>query len=249
MEISIKTTPVQKYPVIKNRLAIISHIPNFQTFDIEVNAVGLQDTDTPLNVLKGDTIEVQKPVMDYIFKINSVSGAKLLLTPHHLWINRSYVGDSQERPGADPDPLARSELINGFGNFVEILRTATTVGGVFHEINAINWKDPMLYDPAKVNWKTHPTLFWKETCRTRDGRIVNPGNNLDCIIPMLKRKPHLWIHDSFVELFPVRPDGYILRGASVYSADMVALRLARKPGELIEPTSWHLKTGSVIPPV
>jgi hypothetical protein len=76
-------------------------------------------------------------------------------------------------------------------------------------------------------------------------------------LPFLSGGDYLWIHDDFIEIFPALPaeavGGYILLGASIFMQTIDGikpLRLARVPGELIQPhPTWKLNTGSVVPEI
>ena len=236
---SVQVKP--ELPIIANRLCIVSWLPTEQTYNVEVNAIGYQDEDIPRSKLKGHTIPVLPAMRDYLYEIQDKDAADLVLTPNHLWINRD-------------DSMA--ECIGcGYGNFLEIINSMTTIGGTFFEINALEYDiNTTTLDPKKFNWFTHPTIFGKETARRKsDHAIMNPGDGKDCYFPNMKRSRHLWIHSDFVELFPPLPSGilaYVVEGASVYGwtgEQLVPLRLARTPGELLHPTKWKLLTGSVIP--
>jgi hypothetical protein len=238
---------------ISNQLGIISWLPPY--FDaplktLEVNAVGLQDSDYPTNLQKGDKVTINKSIFAHMQKIQSIDAYNWTVRPYMLWINRRYVDDCFGAPwvnddGSPIDILPRAECISGFGNFVEIL---DTVNG-YHLIKAIpNTTDFSKYDET-FNWFNHPELWVKQSARNKAGGIYNVGTGYDAYFPLLKAKEHLWIHSSFCELFPPSPEtgGFILQGCSVYTATMQPLRLARKPGELIEPTGWHLNTRGVVP--
>jgi hypothetical protein len=259
--------PAPRYPVIKNRLAIISWLSPYMsdpTWEFEVNAVELNDQAIPTRMGKGHAIPLLPQMYAFVWKIQSADAASLVLRPGHLRINKHYVGDGTNEEDKDPIPMVEC-ISEGFGNFVEIIQTIKNSTGVWHEVRALRWDDPMTYSPAEVNGLTTPTLVHKETCRTKENHIVNPGDGKDCYFPLLKREPHLWIHDSFVELFPELPavvtyqgrmlagNGYALYGASVYlhTPEMdVPLRVALRPGHLAHPCpEWMLKTGTVVPPV
>ena len=231
MKVSINFT--RKLPVIKNRLGIVSFLSGYMAdpLPIEVNAIPFNDMDVPKGLGKGSTIPVLPTMQKYLQKMQSAEAYRWVVAPRMLWINRDDF---------------RAECIGaGYGNYVEIIGETDN----FFEIAALAHDDPMLYDPLTFNWRTHPHLFGKATARRKDFSIVNVGAGLDCYIPIIKQTPHLWIHKSYAELLPPRLDGYILHGASVYTADMQPLRLARKPGELVHPSAtWRLSTGSVIPP-
>ncbi len=239
------STKAQRLPVIRNRLAIVSYLSDYMADPnpIEVNAIAFQDADVPKNKTKGHTIPVLQNWRTYLPKIQSAQAYHLVTTPNHCWINR--------------DDWMCECIGAGYGNFVEILQSVRTNGGLFHEIHASAYNMNLSQtNPKTFKWETHPHLFGKETARREDGTIINPGAGVDCYFPIIKRTRHLWIHDDFVELFPPLPagaSGYCLQGASVYAAMADydrPLRLARKPGELIHPyPGWKLQTGSVIPPV
>ena len=245
----------QKMPLIYNRLAIVSKIESLflDPRAMEVNAIAYQDANIPVSPLKGHTIPVLPAMQNYVKKIQSRSAASWVLAPWMLWINRAYNGDGTDATEKDLLPMA--ECIGaGYGNFIEIIGEVTSRAGKFYELRCFEYDDPMRYDPL-LTWQNRPTLFGKCTARRRkDGVIMNVGDGLDCYFPNMKRTAHLWISANDVELFPPLPAGirnYALDGASVYGWDGLQyhpLRLARKPGELIEPTAWRLQTGSVIPP-
>jgi len=252
-----RTNDSPTIPLIHNRLAIVSWLPLYMSdpsWAFEVNAVELSDVfPQPTRMGKGHTIPVLPPVLAYEEKIQTHDAFDLMKSPGHLRINHHYIGDGTGTTGGSKYPMA--ECIHaGYGNFIEIIRTVQNAAGTWHEIKAIRYDDPMNYDPARFNWFTHPTVFSKETCRTPENRIVNPGDGKDCFFTVIKREPCLWIHGSFVELFPPMPPGvraYALRGASVYGwtgDGYIPLRIAERPGQLEHPTpGWRLKTGSVIP--
>lgn len=231
--------------VITNRLCIVNKIEEIPVDDLTfgVNAVAYQDVDLPMSVGKGHTIPVLPSMASYLSKIQTEQAYNWVVRPYMLWINRT-------------DWMA--ECIGaGWGNFLQIIGEVTTRAGTFYEIAAFYYNDKMQYNPAEMNWFNYPTLFGKCTAkRVTDHKIINVGAGLDCYFPNMKRNPHLWVYAGDVELFPEYPagvKGYVLQGASVYGYtgsgnQLLPLRLARKPSELIEPTDWHLKTGSVIPP-
>jgi hypothetical protein len=235
---------------ISNQLGIISWLPPYfgDPLSMEVNAVALQDNDPyPTSLLKGGAITVSQSILNHMQKVQSADGYRWTVRPWMLWINRPFVGDCFDSQLADgADPLPKAECISGFGNFVEII---DTVNG-YHLIKATaNTTDFFQYG-ADFNWYNHPELWVKQSARNKTGGIFNVGSGYDAYFPLLKAKEHLWIHSSFVELFPPSPEpsGFILQGCSVYTATMQPLRLARKPGELLHlDPRWELKTRGVIP--
>lgn len=245
--------------LITNKLAIVSRLETLflDPRPIEVNAIAFQDADIPVSPTKGHTIPVMQGWRDYLRKIQSPEAYRWVFAPYMLWINRTYVGDSLEDEPKDAVPMA--ECIGaGYGNYVEILRTVTSKGKVYHEIKASHYgMGTSQLDPAKFNWRTHPTMFGKCTARRKsDGSILNVGDGLDAYFPIIKRSPYLWICGDDVELLPPLPAGmthYALEGASVYGwtgSEYIPLRIAERPGQLEHPhPGWRLNTPSVIPPV
>ena len=230
--------------VVTNQLAILKNLSDYMSDQnpIEVNAVAWQDVNPPTRPNKGDTIPVTTGWQNYLKKIQTASAYKWLITPYTLWINRTDF---------------RCECIGaGYGNFIEII--GQSLDGNYYQIRSSKYDaDLVNYDPAVFNWYNFPQLFGKCTARRKDNTILNVGAGLDVYMPIIKKTPTLWVAAADVELFPKYPigvSGYVLYGASVYgftgAGDMLLpLRIARKPGELIHPTEWHLQTGSVIPPV
>ena len=238
------TVPVDSALVVRNQLAIVSKLETYMADPrpIEVNAVAWQDADIPTRPNKGHTIPVTNGWRRYLQKIQTAQAYKWLVEPYTLWINRT-------------DWMC--ECIGaGYGNFVEIL--GKSLDGQYYEIRASAHNANLdTTDPAVFNWKNFPQLFGKCTARRKDGTILNVGARFDVYMPIIKQTPKLWVYAAEVELFPAYPagvTGYVLDGASIYgytgaNGPLLPLRLARKPGELVEPyTGWHLKTGSVIPP-
>ncbi len=234
--------PVDSALVVRNQLAIVSKLETYMADPrpIEVNAVAWQDADLPTRPNKGHTIPVTNQWRRYLPKIQTAQAYNWLVEPYTLWINRT-------------DWMCEC-IGSGYGNFVEII--GKSPDGQYYEIRASAYNANLdTTDPAVFNWFKFPQLFGKCTARRKDGSILNVGAGLDVYMPIIKQTETLWVYAAEVELFPAYPtgvDGYVLQGASIYghtkSDQLIPLRLARKAGELIEPTDWHLKTGSVIPP-
>ena len=75
--ITLTITRAFKPPVITNRLAIISHLPDHfaDPLDIEVNSTPLMDDELPARILKGGTITVNPSVMKHMLpKAECISG-------------------------------------------------------------------------------------------------------------------------------------------------------------------------------
>lgn len=238
---SVEVVSQQNIPLIYNRLAIVSKLETLflDPRPIEVNAIAYQDADIPVSTTKGHTIPVTQAMQDYLAKIQTPEAYRWVVQPRMLWINR--------------DDWMAECIGAGYGNFIEIIGEVSTKAGKFYEIRCFEYNDPMKYSPL-LTWYNRPTLFGKCTARRRaDGSILNVGDGLDCYVPNMKRTNHLWISAADVELFPPPPFGvlnYAVQGASVYGWtgwEYIPLRIAEKPGQLEEPTSWHLNTGSVVP--
>ncbi len=238
-------------PIITHRVAIVSNLPDHfaDPLAIEVNSTKLHDS---LHPAKGDTITVYPSTLRHMQRIQTESAYKWTVRPWMLWTNMRYVGDPFGEPWTDEngDPIKEhltAECITGYGNFVEILDEI----GEYYEIRATP-TDADLWDTfgANFNWFNYPCLWVKQSARNKKTPpdIFNVGTAYDAYFPVLKETPKLYILKSNVELLPPSPDGgYILQGMSVYTAGMKPLRLARKPGELIYPTSWRINTAGVIP--
>ena len=246
--ITLTITRAFKPPVITNRLAIISHLPDHfaDPLDIEVNSTPLMDDDLPARILKGGTITVNPSVMKHMQKVQSVAAYRWTMTPWNLWVNRRFLGDEFDSKLPEADVLPKAECISGYGNFVEIIGERNG----FYRIRAtMNTADFSQFD-GSFNWENYPTLWVKQSSRDRFNppNIYNVGAGLDAYFPLLQAKQNLWIHSSHVEMFPDSPEpgGFILKGMSVYTASMKLLRIATKAG-VTYPTAWKLQTKGVIP--
>jgi len=234
-------------PVIRNRVAIISHLPDHfaDPLNIEVNSTPLHDTVHPT---KGDTITAFPSIMRHMAKIQSAAAFGWTVRPFMLWTNRRYDGDPLgSKFGEDGvDRFPKAECISGYGNFVEIIGEV----GEYYQINATSNQDDWDLFDESFNWFNYPHLWVKQSARNKaiPPKIFNVGAGYDAYFPLLQAKAGLWILKKDVELLPPSPDGgYVLQGMSVYTAGMQPLRLARTPGELIYPTSWRINTAGVIP--
>ena len=237
-------------PIITHRVAIVSNLPDqfADPLAIEVNSTKLHDA---LHPTKGDTITVFPSTLSHMRRIQSESAYKWTVRPWMLWTNMRYVGDPFGEPWTNKDgsPVNKyltAECITGYGNFVEILDEI----GEYYEIRATPTNADWDKFDETFNWFNYPCLWVKQSARNKKTPpdIFNVGNGYDAFFPVLKETPKLYILKSNVELLPPSPDGgYVLQGMSVYTAGMQPLRLARKPGELIYPTSWRINTAGVIP--
>ena len=248
MQISIKTSPVPKRLVIRNKVAIVTHLPDHfaDPLDIEVNSTPLHDTIHPT---KGDTITAYPSIMRQMARVQSAAAYGWTVRPFMLWVNRRFDGDplGSKFGEAGVDRYPKAECITGYGNFVEIVNTV----GDYYQINAT--KNTIDWDQldASFNWYNYPHLWVKQSARNKatPPKIFNVGSGYDAYFPLLQAKAGLWIFKKDVEVLPPSPDGgYVLQGMSVYTAGMKPLRLARKPGELIYPLDgWKMRTAGVIP--
>lgn len=236
-------------PVIQNRVAIVSHIPQFyEALRLEVNNTPLHDTVHPS---KGHTITVYPATLRHMQKIQEPLAYKWTVVPNNLWTNMRWYGDPFGAPWVNKDGSAvnkylTAECITGWGNFVEIVGEV----GQFYEIRATRTDADWDNFDVSFNWFNYPCLWVKQSARNRKipPDMFNVGVGYDAYFPLIKATPKLYILKSNVEVLPPSPDGgYVLQGMSVYTAGMQPLRLARKPGELIYPTAWKIKTAGVIP--
>jgi hypothetical protein len=237
--------------------AIIKHLPAVMsdpTWKTEVNVCALQDTVAPVSKAKGSPVLFLPDKQMAARKVQSEEGYRWAARPGSGMIIRHYIGDvlgSTAEDGADPIP--KIECVSGFGNFIKILESVKTRGGLFHRIETLAYNG----DASNLSdWFYNPAGWMKMTARTPDGQIMNVGAGLHSYLPLLRRTAYLWIHDDFIEKFPAPPTewkGWILRGASIFMATdhgIKALRLARVPGELIHPyPGWSMSTRSVVPEV
>jgi hypothetical protein len=240
------------------RFAIIKHLPDAMsdpTWKTEVNVCGMADTVIPVSKMKGSPVLFLPDKQMIARKMQTEAGYRWAARPGSGMIIRHYIGDVTGATADDgADPIPKIECVNGFGNFLKITETVKTRGGLFHRIEAL----PYNGDASKLeSWFTKPWYWMKMTARTPSGQIFNVGDGIDSYLPLLRRTSYLWIHNDFVEIFPVLPPegvgGYILLGASIFMQTIdgiKALRLARTPGELIHPyTGWAMQTRSVVPEV
>ena len=247
MQISIKTTPFIPRLVIRNRVAIISHLPDHfaDPLNIEVNSTPLHDTVHPT---KGDTVKVAPSILRHMQKIQSAAAYGWTIRPFMLWINRRYIGDPLGSKLGEPnvDSVPKAECITAYGNFVEIIGEV----GEYYQIRSSLANDDFDRFNPDFNWCNYPHLWVKQSARNKatPPKIFNVGAGYDAFFPLLQAKAGLWILKKDVEVLPPSPDGgYVLQGMSVYTAGMQPLRLARTPGELIYPTPWRINTAGVIP--
>ena len=247
MQISIKTTPYAPRLVIRNRVGIVTHLPDHfaDPLSIEVNSTPLHDTVHPT---KGDTVKVSPSIFRHMQKIQTAAAYGWTIRPFMLWINRRYIGDPLGSKLGEPnvDSVPKAECITAYGNFVEIIGEV----GDYYQIRSSLASDDFDRFNPDFNWQNYPHLWVKQSARNKaiPPKIYNVGAGYDAFFPLLQAKAGLWIFKKDVELLPPSPDGgYVLQGMSVYTAGMQPLRLARTPGELIYPTSWRINTAGVIP--
>lgn len=245
--LSLKLLPAKSKYIIRNRVAIVTHLPDHfaDPLSIEVNSTPLHDTIHPT---KGDTITAYPSIMRRMAKVQTASAYGWTVRPFMLWVNRRYDGDPlgsvYGEDGVDRYPKA--ECVTAYGNFVEIINEV----GDYFEIRARSNQEDWDSFGDDFDWWHYPHLWVKQSARNKSTppKIFNVGLGYDAYFPLLKAKVGLWILKKDVEVLPPSPDGgYILQGMSVYTAGMKPLRLARKPGELIYPTSWKINTAGVVP--
>ena len=240
------------------RFAIIKHLPDVMsdpTWKTEVNVCALQDTALPVSKAKGSPVLFPPDKQMAARRVQNEAGYTWAARPGSGLIIRHYIGDvmgSTAESGADPIP--KIECGSGFGNIIRITESIQTRGGLFHRIDTMRYNG----DASKLgDWFSNPSMWVKMSARTPSGQIFNVGSGLNSYLPFLSGGDYLWIHDDFIEIFPALPaeavGGYILLGASVFMQTIdgiKALRLARVPGELIQPhPTWKLNTGSVVPEI
>lgn len=218
---------------------------------------------------KGQSILISEQWWRYIEAINSVLGYKYARSVHMLWINGDYAAD-------EPYSEAHAEAITMPGNFKFI----DGIQGNFGHLKTFDRaEDPFeSNDPAYVNWKTRPDLFFKCSQWTKSG-MRNVANGLDVYLPNL-RVTDRWINLDDVEFFPplpmavkvTTPDGLRVR-ASVWGDVLDKMSINTQfivleyfllgaqvwgrhddgwscldEGAGRFYTTWNLKTAGVVPP-
>jgi len=229
----------------------------------EVMARAVQDTYPPKGVGKGNTIPISIEWFKYLDNFHNKAERDWLWTPHMLWFNRGFAGDTRGgtlENGADPQPML--ECITGPCNIRRIIGETET----HYEV----WSLPVNltpdgFDPLVFNWQNYPWIFWKAQTRTTAFQVQNVGKGLDVFHLNVRRlQDRHFMHKCDITLFTPCPftvtDGinkwtildYMFVGASICGISdqgvRVPLLLSNTPGQREFPTNWRHTDPTVIPP-
>lgn len=123
-----------------------------------------------------DNIELFTEWESFVAVLNGWRSYKFLVSPPAGWRNRDTFIDTL-----------------GFGgNFVEVLNIVGNSAQIKTMVLG-DKKKPIVPDPSRMNYKTKPTLIHKFTVITRQGKIVNPADNIDVYVPLISRTGSLWV--------------------------------------------------------
>lgn len=229
----------------------------------EVMARAVQDTYPPKGVGKGNTIPISIEWFKYLNNFHNSAERDWLWTPHMLWFNRTFAGDTRGgtlENGADPQPML--ECITGPCNIRRIIGETET----HYEVWSLPANlTPEAFDPLVFNWHNYPWIFWKAQARNTAFQVQNVGKDLDVFHMNVRRlQDRHFMHKNDITLFNLCPftvtDGiskwtildYMFVGASIYGISdqgvRVPLLLANTPGQREFPTNWRHTDPTVIPP-
>lgn len=228
-----------------------------------VMARGVQDTTPPKGRGKGSTIPFNTDWFDYLDNFMPLKAQRnWLRTPHMVWFNRGYVGDTRGSTlasGADPYPVLESIAFPG--NIIQIIGSTTEHYETWFLPTNVRASE---YDPNVFNFRHFPWIFaLAQTCSVT-GTIQKVGIGFD-MYHMNVRKPQnkSYMFKQDIELFkpgnfPVQYNGmshmimdYMFVGVEIYGVMETGVRiplLILDRNQYIFPTDWRCDINNLLLP-
>lgn len=223
-----------------------------------VMARAVQDVTPPVGRGKGSTIPFNRDWFYYLDNFHTKPASGWLWTPHMVWFNRGFIGDTRntQPPNADPEPVL--ECIAFPANLIRIIGETDT----HYEIWALPTDErPSKYNPKSFNFKNFPWIFAMAQAFSVNGDIQKVGAGLD-VYHMNVRKPNKrhWMYNGDVELFQPCPFtigntiivDYMFIGVEIYGITLGGQRvplLVLENNQYKFKTAWRCSQTFLVPPV